>query len=77
MNAIDRLRRGPAIALCCAGLLNRSGEARSGPAPPAEEERLQILTDPEAIKKKLEKDKASLRSSSSGRRSPRSTCFPT
>ena len=54
---LDRIRR--ALIMLLAGwLLARGGRSGDGPSSPtSEEERLQILTDPDALRKKLEKDK--------------------
>jgi hypothetical protein len=52
-------RRSPcrALMVLMAGMLLATGSRALAQLPPAEEERLQILNDPEALKKKAEKDK--------------------
>ena len=65
-----------ATAWLAAGLVLALAASVRAQLTTQDEERLQILSDPDAIKKKLEKKKNGPRSSSSSRRSPRSTCFP-
>ena len=57
MKAIDRRIAEPGIMFLMAWVLLGTVSPALAQLPPAEEERLQILTDPEAIKKKAEKDK--------------------
>jgi hypothetical protein len=57
MKPIDRLLPSPAIVLLMAAVLLGTIAPARAQLPPSDEDRLQILSDPEAIKKKFEKDK--------------------
>ena len=57
MKSIDRHMPRPGLAILMAWVLLVTISPALAQIPQADEERLQILTDPEAIKKKVEKDK--------------------
>jgi hypothetical protein len=57
MKAIDRRTPWHCLALMLAWLVLASPQRAQAQLPASEEERLQILTEPESVKKKVEKDK--------------------
>src|SRR5271168_2177670 len=57
MKATDRRRSWPWVALVVSWVLFGCAPRAVAQLPQTEEERLQILTEPDALKKKIEKDK--------------------